>query len=206
VIKALILDFGGVLVTMPGDAASALQVAEELGIPWPEVMPALLGSEDWQRALVGEINAEEFDRRLHARYGLSYDPQRPGILQRLFADEVLSLDLLALADELRHQRALQVAVLSNASTDLEEAILGRKFGILERFDHVINSALVGMKKPDPAIYQLALQRLGVRPQEAIFVDDMQPNVDAAAALGIHAVRFAGEKEAIEAIRERLEQH
>jgi putative hydrolase of the HAD superfamily len=203
-IKALILDFGGVLVTMPADAASAQRVADELGVPWSEVMPALLGGDDWQRAMVGEITAEEFDRRVHARYGLAYDPQRPGVLHRLFEDEVLSLDLLAFADDLRHRHALQVAVLSNASTDLEEAILRDKFGILDRFDLVINSSLVGLRKPDQAIYQLVLRCLGVAPDEVIFVDDIQGNVEAAADLGMHAIRFEGESQAIEAIQKRLE--
>jgi putative hydrolase of the HAD superfamily len=167
-------------------------------------MPALLGSEDWERALVGEITAEEFDQRVHSRYGLRYDPQRPGVLSRLFEDEVLSEELLALADELRHRQGVQIAVLSNATTDLEEGILGGKFDILDRFDYVINSSLVGLKKPDPAVYQLVLDRLGVAPQEVIFVDDMQGNVDAAAALGIHAIRFEDESQVIEAIRKRLD--
>lgn len=203
-IKTLILDFGGVLVTMPPDAGSARCVAGELGLPWPEVMSALLGSADWEAALVGEITAEEFDRRVHDRYGLPYDVRRPSVLYRLFEDEVLSHRLLGLADDLRCRHGFQVAVLSNATTDLETALLRDKFGILQRFDHVINSARVGVKKPDPAIYRLALDRLGVAAPEAIFVDDMPGNVAAAAALGIHAIHFTGEAQAVEAIRQRLE--
>ena len=57
------------------------------------------------------------------------------------------------------------------------------------FDVTIVSGLVGMMKPDPAIYHLTLQRLGVAPHEAVFVDDMPENVRGATAVGMHAIRF-----------------
>ena len=76
-IKALILDFGGVLVTMPHDSPSARRLAGQLGVPPDQLMAELLGSNDWNRALVGEISAEEFDHRQHARFGLPYDAASP---------------------------------------------------------------------------------------------------------------------------------
>jgi putative hydrolase of the HAD superfamily len=82
-------------------------------------------------------------------------------------------------------------------------ILDEKLGILHRFDLVVNSARVGVKKPDPAIYHLTLERLAVAPQQAIFVDDMPENVAAAAALGIHAIHFEDQYQAVAAIRELL---
>ena len=57
----------------------------------------------------------------------------------------------------------------------------------ELFDEVIDSSAVGMRKPDPAIYRLALARVDARPAEAVFVDDMPGNVAAARALGITSV-------------------
>jgi epoxide hydrolase-like predicted phosphatase len=203
-IKALILDFGGVLVTMPHDSPSARRLAAQLGLEPAQLMDALLGNGDWNRALVGQISAEEYDRRMHARFGLPYDARQPSLIFRWFADETLSHDLLALADSLRRPPEFLVAVLSNASTDLEEAILDRKLGILHRFDLVVNSAREGIKKPDPAIYQRTLARLDVAPHEAIFVDDMPENVAAAAVLGIHAIHFRDQGQAVAAIRQRLE--
>jgi putative hydrolase of the HAD superfamily len=199
-IKALILDFGGVLVTMPHDSPSARRLAVQLGVDPDQLMAELLGSSEWDRALVGEISAKEFDRRLHQRFGLPYDDRQPSLIFRWFADETLSDELLGLADSLRRLPGFKVAVLSNASTDLEQQILDEKLGILHRFDLVINSAREGVKKPDPAIYHLALQRLGVAPHEAIFVDDMPANVEAAAALGIHAIQFQDQRQAVAAIR------
>lgn len=204
-IKALILDFGGVLVTMPHDSPSARRLAAQLRLEPAQLMDALLGSGDWNRALVGQISAEEYDRRTHARFGLPYDAGQPSLIFRWFADETLSHDLLDLAGSLRRPPEFRVAVLSNASTDLEEAILDHKLGILDRFDLVVNSAREGIMKPDPAIYQRTLSRLGVAPQEAIFVDDMPENVAAAASLGIHAIHFRDQSQAIAAIRQRLGQ-
>jgi len=57
------------------------------------------------------------------------------------------------------------------------------------FDVYVNSALVGLSKPDPAIYHLTLDRLGVEAEQAIFLDDNVRNVDAACELGIHALQF-----------------
>jgi putative hydrolase of the HAD superfamily len=202
-IRALILDFGGVLVTMPHDSPSARRLAAKLGVEPGQLMAELLGSDDWDRALLGEITAEEYDRRLHQRFGLVYDDRQPSIIFRWFADETLSHELLELAASLRRPPDFQVAVLSNASTDLEQQILSEKLGILHRFDLVINSAREGVKKPDPAIYHLALERLGVAPHEAVFVDDMPANVAAAAALGIHAIQFQNQHQAVAAIREIL---
>jgi 2-haloacid dehalogenase len=63
--------------------------------------------------------------------------------------------------------------------------------IFQRFRDIVVSGDEKLAKPDPAIFRLALARFGLEPGEAVFVDDNQANVDAAAALGIHAVLFTG---------------
>lgn len=199
-IRALILDFGGVLVTMPHNAPSARRLAAQLGVTADRLTAELLDNADWDLALVGQIDAEEFDRRLHARFGLRWEADQPNLILRWFADETLSHELLDLADSLRRPPDFQVAVLSNAATDLEQQFLHAKLDILHRFDLVVNSARVGVRKPDPAIYHLTLDRLGVAPHEAIFVDDMPANVAAAAGLGIHAIQFQDQRQAAAAIR------
>ncbi len=198
-IKALILDFGGVIVTMNADAASAQTVAAELGVSPNQVMAEVMGHSDWTDALLGKLTIEQFDQRLHQRLGRSYDPARTPAIYRMFADERLSDRLLALSDELRAARG-KSAILSNATYDLEQGILADKLGILDRFDLVVNSARLGMIKPDPAIYRHTLDRLGVAPHEAIFVDDIPVNVTGAAALGIQAVHFRNEEQAVANIR------
>lgn len=66
-----------------------------------------------------------------------------------------------------------------------------RFVVLEVFSDIVVSGEVGLAKPDPRIYTLALERFGRRPAECTFVDDRPDNVDAAATLGLEAVRFTG---------------
>lgn len=199
VIRALILDFGGTIVTMDGNAASARHAAAELGIAPEHVMAEVLGHPDWTDAMLGKYTIEEFDRRLFARMGKPHNPAQHPLIYRMFADETLNTGLLALADEIRSRQG-KAAILSNATFDLEERLLTDKLGIIHRFDLVVNSARLGIIKPDPAIYHHTLEMLEVAPHEAIFVDDLPVNVKAAAALGMHAVHFRSEAQAVDEIR------
>ena len=71
----------------------------------------------------------------------------------------------------------------------------------ELFEVVVDSAFVGLRKPDPAIYELTLERLGgVAPERCVFVDDLDMNCDAARELGMTAVRFENADQAIPEIR------
>jgi epoxide hydrolase-like predicted phosphatase len=69
------------------------------------------------------------------------------------------------------------------------------------FDETVFSAEVGMAKPDARIYQLILNRLGVEPQEAVFVDDFIENVEGARHLGLHAIHFKNSPQALAALQE-----
>jgi len=71
----------------------------------------------------------------------------------------------------------------------------------ELFEVIVDSAFVGMRKPEPEIYGLTLERLGggLEASDCVFVDDLEVNCEAAAALGMHAVRFVDSEQAIAAI-------
>jgi epoxide hydrolase-like predicted phosphatase len=66
-------------------------------------------------------------------------------------------------------------------------------GLHHLFDDIVCSAEVGMAKPEPAIYTLAAERLGLEPSECVFVDDLDTNVEAARQVGMHAVLFRVDK-------------
>jgi putative hydrolase of the HAD superfamily len=78
-----------------------------------------------------------------------------------------------------------------------------KLPVDEIFDVVVDSAFVGTRKPESRIYQLTLERLGVSPHAALFVDDIELNCDAARELGIRAVWFRGNEQAIEEMEAAL---
>ncbi|MBS1806216.1 MAG: HAD family phosphatase [Acidobacteria bacterium] len=93
---------------------------------------------------------------------------------------------------------LRTAILSNMGDTVLSSI-EREFDWLPQFDVLIWSFQHNMAKPDPAIYKLTLERLGTRPEETVFIDDKQPNIDAARALGIVGILFTN----IERLREQI---
>jgi 2-haloacid dehalogenase len=72
---------------------------------------------------------------------------------------------------------------------------------LRRFQHITVSGSVGLAKPDPAIFVLALERIGRPTQQVVFIDDSAPNIAAAASLGMHAIHFQSPSQCIDALRQ-----
>lgn len=87
-----------------------------------------------------------------------------------------------------HSSGMKTALLSNMPHDMVRHVR-QKFAWLDQFDHQTFSAEVTLVKPDPAIYEHSLRGVGVEPSEALFVDDKEPNVQGARAVGIRAIRF-----------------
>ena len=79
-----------------------------------------------------------------------------------------------------------------------------KWPIDELFETVVDSGFVGMRKPDPAIYALTLERLGLPAGACVFIDDLEPNVLAAREVGLHAVHFRDTEQAIREVLEVME--
>lgn len=95
---------------------------------------------------------------------------------------------------------LATAILSNMPGD-HAAYIERSFGWLELFDVLLFSYAVKLIKPEAAIYEECLRRLALPPGEALFIDDLTANVDAARALGMHAIEFHGTAGLAVALRE-----
>ncbi len=103
------------------------------------------------------------------------------------------------------QRGLRMAILTNNVREWEprwRAMLP----VDEIFDLVVDSAFVGMRKPDPAIYELTCERLGVPPEACLFIDDFEHNCAAATELGIAAVHFRTTEQAIAECEAALHEH
>jgi epoxide hydrolase-like predicted phosphatase len=83
---------------------------------------------------------------------------------------------------------LRTALLTNNVKEWE-ATWRSMMPIDEMFETVIDSAFVGCRKPDPRIYQLTLERVGLEPEQCIFIDDLEVNINAANELGLHGVHF-----------------
>ena len=184
-IKALIFDFGGVLVRAESQGLRE-RLARRLGLSRQELNTIVFDSEESHLEQLGRISAEARWQRVEQVLGLNSPEEALAFRRQFFAGDVLDTELV---NYIRHMhRCYKTALLSNAGANLADLIHTR-FGLDNCFDVVVISALVGMMKPDPAIYRLTLNQLQVAAHEAVFVDDALVNVEAAAAIGIHAVHF-----------------
>ncbi len=184
-IKALIFDFGGVLVRTESHEARR-QVAERLGLSPEELYAIVFESEASILAELGRMSSRDRWQRVADLLGLHSVEESVAVMREFFSGDVLDTELVNCVRRMRGR--YRIALLSNF-TDSLPRLIENEYGLGDCFDAIIVSALVGMRKPDPAIYRLTLERLQVAPQEAIFIDDMAENVQAAAALGIHAIQF-----------------
>jgi epoxide hydrolase-like predicted phosphatase len=183
-IRAIIFDFGSVLVKM-GDDAPRRALAERLGVPLKELYRLIFDSEPAVRAMVGELTIEQHWQAVGAALGVP-PAELPAVRAQFWAADLVNEELVAYIRTLRPQYKL--GLLSNAWGDLRQAMKER-FHFDGLFDDLVISAEVGLAKPDPRIFQLAVERLGVQPAEAVFVDDVLANVEAARGVGLQAIHY-----------------
>jgi putative hydrolase of the HAD superfamily len=184
--RAVIFDWGGVMEELPteGDiAAWERRLALASG-----VLPQVLWGEVGRKREVGAITDEDYAQHLADRLSLPDRAAALDFLQAFYTTDRFNQRVLDAARLLRSR--YRVALLSNAFPTQRQVIQEQHgLDVDAEFDVYVNSAEVGLSKPDPAIYHLTLDRLGVAPEQAVFLDDSLRNVDAARQLGIRAIHF-----------------
>ena len=146
------------------------------------------GAHDLHLLETGRLTDDEFFDRLCARWASESDERvDPREAQRyVWGKSMVACG--AMEDAVRQLRGagIRTALLTNISRD-GEAIWRSLVPTDELFDTVIDSSKVGLRKPDPQIYLLTCERLGLQPQECLFVDDLRCNIEAATALGMDTI-------------------
>lgn len=185
-VQAVIFDWGGVMERGP-DEAHVTHWAQRLGVG-PEVLADALWGKTYRLHETGALGEDEFNAHIAQQLGLPNADAARHFIAEFYDTDSLNPQVVDAVRALRRQ--YRVGLLSNAFPDLEDWI-ERTHGLRlqQEFDTVVNSSLVGLRKPDPAIYTLALERLQAAPERTIYLDDNQSNVDSARALGIHALQF-----------------
>jgi putative hydrolase of the HAD superfamily len=203
--RALISDFGGVLTSPLQEGFLAYQ--EESGVSLEELGKAMAkaAEQHGDHPLFvlerGEITEVEFRQRIETHLDSGFDLTRLRTLyfERLTANRRM-IDFIA---EVRG-RGTRTALLTNNVREWDPIWRAKLPEIDELFEVVVDSAFVGMRKPDPAIYELTLERLGgVDAGDCVFVDDLEVNCEAARQLGMSAVRFVDAEQAIPEIESAL---
>ena len=183
-IRAVIFDFGRVIsAAKPASLFRGYEV--DLGLEHGQLNRIMFGSAIWHEVLVGRSTIDEYWREIGPALGLRSEEAVSAFRSRYRADESINVEVLNVIRWL-HGR-YRLAVLSNAPAGLTDWLV--EWEILDLFDVVICSGDEGIAKPDPAIFALALERLGVVASEALFVDDTLGHVEAVRALGLHAIHF-----------------
>ena len=184
-IKVVIFDLGGVLVRTEFPQVRH-RLEKQLGLEPRTLDRVIWGGEDWELAQTGDITYEEYWTRVGATLGFSTPQEISDFRREYFSGDRVDQELVDLIRELRHR--YRIGLLSNAPDKLD-TWLEDNWGIKQLFDAIVFSAQVGMVKPDPRMFHLILDQLGVLPEEALFIDDYPRNIDAALGLGMKAIRF-----------------
>jgi len=197
-IRAVIFDFGGVLMRTH-DYGGRNKWAERLGLPERELEKFVFGSAAATRGMLGELPLEATWEHVAATFHLD-EAELRRFQDDFWAGDRLDGELIGFLAGLRPR--YRTALLSNAWSNAR-ALFTEQLGLDKAVDLMVISAEERLAKPDERIYRLTLERLGVQPQEAVFVDDMPANVEAARALGIHGIRFQNPAQAMADVREAM---
>ena len=183
--KGLLVDFGGVLTTNVFESFRAFCEGEGLD---PEAFIALFRERPEARSALrevetGRITEDEFSARIGAMLGLE---DSGGLIDRLFAGMTADGEMVAAVRRAK-SAGIRTGLISNS---LGEGRYDRS-SFPELFDGVVISGEEGMHKPQPEIYLLGAERVGLPPQECVFVDDLRENCSGAEAVGMTAVLHRG---------------
>ena len=208
-IEAVISDFGGVLTSPMLDSFAAFQDSSGISL---EQLGAAMGAL-WQQLGANPLFELETGRMTEARFldllsaqltsQLGRDVELQGFGERYFEHLHPNEPMIELMREL-HGRGYKLAICTNNVREWER-LWRAKLPVDEIFETVVDSAFVGTRKPERRIYELTLERLGVSPAAALLIDDIELNCDAARELGMDAIWFRSNDQAIAEIEARLHQ-
>jgi len=210
----VIFDFGGVITASPFEAFNRLE--EKRGLPRDFVRRVNATNPDdnaWAKFERADIDAATFDTL--------FDEEARALGHELRGEAVLAViagavrpAMVAALDTLKAQGFTIACITNNVPggkmgikgagmTRSEEAAI-EVADIMARFAHVIESSKAGVRKPDPAIYLMMCEKLGVEPASCIYLDDLGINCKPAAALGMHAIKVTSGEQALADLSAALE--
>ncbi len=183
-IKAIVFDFGGVLMRTE-DHTGRRQWEARLGLSEYELDQTVFHSEAANRATVGDEPEAAIWQNVAAVFKLT--PEQLDALQTDFwSGDRLDADLVSLLGSLRPR--YQTAILSNYWPNGRE-LIGRVNGLEQVVDVIFISSEERLAKPDARLYQRVTERLGVTPEEVVLVDDFAANIDGARAAGWQTIHY-----------------
>ncbi len=200
--SAVIFDFGGVITSSPFEAFNRMEA--ERGLPKDFVRTVNSANPDsnaWARFERAECSAAEFDILFAAEaHAMGHELDGASVIACLSGD--IRPGMVAALDRLKADGFKLGCITNNVPSGKGAGMAGSAEkaavvdAIMTRFDHVIESSKIGIRKPDPRIYIMMCDALGVEPAECIYLDDLGINCKPAAALGMAAIKVISGEQAL----------
>ncbi|QUM73716.1 HAD-IA family hydrolase [Sphingopyxis granuli] len=198
----VIFDFGGVITASPFEAFNRLE--DERGLPRDFVRRVNAADPDgnaWAKFERAEIDAATFDR-LFAEEASRFGHALEGEAVLAVLAGAVRPAMVAALDTLKASGIAIGCITNNvpsgrgAGMARSEEMAREVAAIMARFDHVIESSKVGVRKPDPRIYRMMCEALDVTPTACVYLDDLGINCKPAAGLGMHAIKVTSGEQAL----------
>ncbi len=206
-IKAILWDFGGVITTSPFDSFNQFEQENDLPIDFIRGINAVNHKTNaWALLESNQISEDEFDTLFleessQAGYGIKGSQILPLISQTSVRKKMVSVlreckrhfKNVCLTNNMRTGSGLAMSSNSEHEKDVDE--------VTSLFDIVIESSKVGIRKPDPAIYRLACDKMDIRPNHVVYLDDLGINLKPAREMGMITIKVLSEAQAIRDLEE-----
>lgn len=202
-IKTIFIDFGGVIIKQPSDRWVDLWKKVLGADDHPEIADMLENPHESQMIkdiCLGKIPEDTMWRIMAEKW--HFRPSMIGFFRRwLFSKRQLNQNMVKFLGELNGH--YQTAILSNAG-DQSRRLMKEVYRLGDYVDEIIISAEEGVIKPDPRIFEIAMDRMRTKLETSLLLDDHLANVEAARAFGMHAVQFINHYQAIKMVRGYLD--
>lgn len=197
-IEAIIWDFGGVFTTSPFESFNRFE--RDRGLPANFIRTVNSTNHEsnaWAMFECSVIDAHEFDRRFLAESTALGHPVRGADILPLLSGDLRPRMVAALQT---CKERFKVGCITNNVVHSHGAVergTRRAGEVMELFDAIIESSKAGVRKPNPKIYQMMCELLGVKPDTCIYLDDLGINCKPAAQLGMTAIKVVSEEQTLE---------
>lgn len=205
-IEATLWDIGGVLTSSPFEAFNRFEADHGLPTDFIRTVNSTNPRANaWARFEASQVSADEFDELFRAESTALGHPVSGKAVLELLSGETRPRMIAALARCKEHFKV--GAITNNMKSDdarpapRDPVRASAMEAAMALFDMVVESSVEGIRKPDPAIYRLACERLGVEPAACVFLDDLGINLKPARAMGMHTIKVVDEDQAIRDLEE-----
>lgn len=198
--RAVLWDFGGVLITSPFEAFADYE--RRRGLPDGFLRAVNAANHDgnaWARLERNELSAEDFDAAFAAESAALGHEVRGSEFLTLFTGQIQPAMVTAL-DEVKAAGYRVACVTNNTAAFPQRSDID---DVIQRFDVVVESSKVGVRKPEPRFYEIACELLGVDPPECVFLDDLGINLKPAREMGMTTIKVDDPDQALKELGQVL---